>query len=435
VTAQVPASYEQAIQLTFSPEAMARAQKEQNRYRSFCHRLGIEAEAGASRVLYLTWLVDSADQTGKQINRLLTDLDVAARLEGRQRWREADEVAAFLSGLYRKHGLGPTGERADPLYRELVNVLIDTLMAPSLPQLRDQAAVLLVHHTDLRQTDLPRLMWRHVVLRRGTVTIALPPRGPRDHRSQQTYNFTVAAERGQLCLVSILSRLREHGASPNDQVLPPTRTPGSASSHTEGVSAAVKRLRTADRDVAKLVDELGVSPLQIRDRAILLLAYGAALGVQETADLRQRDVKVVPEGLILNVPGRSGRTAIPADPGTANDPVLAWESWECVLREQGRADPDQRAFLRIWNRTVSGRPVLERGLNEVVHRAVRAADLVPGNYAYSSLRWGLIRTAFRADEPLHVVAQHVGVKSLSRIARHHQREHIIRRSVAGQLGL
>jgi hypothetical protein len=145
-------------------------------------------------------------------------------------------------------------------------------------------------------------------------------------------------------------------------------------------------------------------------------------------------VTVNRNGLVLNVPDRSAPTGIPANPGMNNDPVLTWAAWRTVLGEQGRADPDLPAFLRIWNRTVSGHPLTVDALVDVVHRAVSAAGITQGHYAYSS-RWGLIRTAFRNDEPLHVVAHQVGLKSLSRIGRHRQREHLIRRSVAGQLGL
>lgn len=166
---------EDALRAAFSDRATARALKEQNRYRSFCDRLGISEETGASRVLFLTWLVDSLGLSGKQIDRLLTDMDVGAQLGGHQRWRECSEVATFLPGLYNGHSLGPSGERADPLYRELVDVLVATVMAPSVAQLRDQAAVLLVQQAQLKQNDLPRLLWRDIALRRDSVSIALPP--------------------------------------------------------------------------------------------------------------------------------------------------------------------------------------------------------------------------------------------------------------------
>ena len=425
-------SYAQALQMAFSSEAMTRAQKAQARYRAFCHRLGVSPEAGTARVLYLTWLVDAERRTGKQIHRLLTDLDVAAQLEGWQRWRESAEVVAFLPGLFREHGLGPSGERADPLYRELVAALVDAVMAPSLPQLRDQAAVLLVHGTPLVRADLPHLLWGHIHLRRDSVNVVAPP--PARIAPRHWADVTVAARRGPLCVVAALRRLRERGATPNDQVFPP-RGDAPKTRYNRRAATAVTQLSTRAGDLANLVRELGESPLQLRDRAILLVAYGAALGDQDTMDLRQRDVTVSSEGLVIDVPDRSGPTRIPADPGMPNDAVAAWKSWASILREQGRERPDERAFLCIWNRTISGRPISSEGLNEVVHRAVNAAGFTTGHYAYTSLRWGLIRTAFRADEPLHLVAQHVGMKSLSRIARHHRREHIIRRSVAGQLGL
>ena len=187
-----------------------------------------------------------------------------------------------------------------------------------------------MHHTPLRQADLPRLLWRDVALRRDSVTIALPARPKYGRQPARDSVVTVAACRGRLCVVAALRRLREQGASPHDQVFPATK--GSTTGQpNQRVAAAVRQLNSADVDVAALVQRLGESPEQIRDRAILLLAYGAGLGAQETTHLRQRDVTIHPEGLMLNVPGRQGPTGIPANPGMDDDPVEAWGSWTTIL--------------------------------------------------------------------------------------------------------
>ena len=43
--------------------------------------------------------------------------------------------------------------------------------------------------------------------------------------------------------------------------------------------------------------------------------------------------------------------------------------------------------------------------------------------------------ALRAGEPAHRIAAHADLRSLQSVARHEQRENLLRHNVAGQLGL
>lgn len=54
---------------------------------------------------------------------------------------------------------------------------------------------------------------------------------------------------------------------------------------------------------------------------------------------------------------------------------------------------------------------------------------------FVSRRAGLIRTALRADQQTHDIAAHTDLRSLGSVTRHLRREHLLSRSVAGQLGL
>ena len=104
-----------------------------------------------------------------------------------------------------------------------------------------------------------------------------------------------------------------------------------------------------------------------------------------------------------------------------------------AAESQLRARPGQAAFLRISRGNIWGQPLSGQGFNRLISEAVVA--LLDGHYTYSSLRVGFIRTALRANQPAHRVAAHAHLRELSSVAVHERRENVIRRSVAGRLGL
>ena len=83
------------------------------------------------------------------------------------------EVRQFLRGLHRASPIGGT-ERALPLYRELVEALVDTTMAPTPEQLRRRAALLLANETAASALSLARLRWRNVTVTRDWAEIRWP---------------------------------------------------------------------------------------------------------------------------------------------------------------------------------------------------------------------------------------------------------------------
>ena len=394
--------------------------KEQARFEAFCKRLALPSDHPFSLALYLTWLHESEGATGKQIDVAVNHLDTMARVRGNRPWRRQPEVARFLRGLYRRDRRGPSPEAAAPLYRELVEVLVSAVTALEPDQQRDRAAVLLRHHTGLDIRGLMALRWRDIRLTRKSAEVTpTRPAGKEWH---------TAARGGPTCLVDALARLRSNGAHPDGRVL------AVGASAREGVQTALTAANNAGDDLSAQVKAATHSNLQDRDRAILLIAYGAALTRSETISLRQRHLTVTSEGLRVAVPSRPTPTDLRADPGMPGDPVAAWEAWRQALHDHGRAAPDRPAFLRATRETILDTQITKWGLKSLMDRAVAAAGLT-GTYTFHSLRWGLIRTAFRADEPVHVVAAHLGLKTLGGAAYHQRRENMIRHSVAGQLGL
>lgn len=398
----------------------AAAGKEQARFEAFCKRLTLPSDHPISLTLYLTWMREAEGASSKRIDFAVKYLDTMARIRGRAPWRRNPEVARFLRGLYREQRVGPHHEAADPLYRELVEVLVAVVMTLNQEQQRDRAAVLLRHHTRMEIDTLLRLRWRDIHMTRQTVRIQA------SRTAEHEWEIPVLG--GPTCLGNALGHLRNPGTRPATRVL----NVGLAA--RVRIEAALIAAEPFGNDLAAQIRAATHSNLQVRDRAILLIAYGAALTRSEIISLRQEHITVTPLGLLVDVPGRPAPTVLRADPGMPGDPREAWTAWLDALHRHGKAEPQRPAFLRCTREMIMDTGVAKTALTGLINRAVAGAGLT-GTYTIHSLRWGLIRTAFRADEPVHVVAHHLGLKSLRGAAYHQRRENVVRHSVAGQLGL
>ncbi len=80
------------------------------------------------------------------------------------------------------------------------------------------------------------------------------------------------------------------------------------------------------------------------------------------------------------------------------------------------------------------RPAGPARLNAVVHDRCTQAGL-DGNHSFTNLPDGWIRDALRGGVPIHEVAAHADLRSLSSVNRHERREKLLTDNVAGRLGL
>ena len=410
------------------PDTVAAVSKEQVEFARFCDRVRLPVGTDAL-TLYLTWLVDEG-ATGRAIRQRLVRLDLAARLDGRQPWTHIATVRRFLRGLHREAPIGSTNQVSDPLYLELVQVLVEAVMAPTQAQLRDRAVLLLAVEGGIYGRALSQITWRNIRWVKGGVEITLPGE-PKLHCPRLGSVVYIRERRGAACPVAALRRLREvtgvgGGLAPADG--------GGILPSIPRVYEPLHHLEASGGDMAAALQKVSVCPKQIRDRAVLVMSYGAALRSREAIRLRQGDVSIRPEGLLIRVAGRDNPVGLPVDPGMPGDSVHAWEAWTNTLEEQGRRSDDAPAFARIDGSNVLPHPMSTDTLNGLVHRAVERAGLF-GTYTYSSLRSGFIRTAIRRDAQAHVIASHTDLRSLRSVGTHELRENVLRTSVAGQLGL
>lgn len=388
-------------------------------------------------MLHLTALLDSGQMTGRGLRSRLHVLDLAARIEGLPPWSAHPDIRRVLHGLHRERPI--TGSpRANPLYWELVQAVVDATMTPTHEQVRDTAILLTAHETRLPVQALAALRWADLKFTPHGVDITVPDfprRGPRP-----IARVVIALRGDPTCAAAALRRLRRQTGSIQGPVF------GSRwGACDRGTVSAVTRLLRPGTDpprapgppdpaIHRLLNQVSApSPAQLRDRALILIGYGAALRGRETIALRQSQITSGERGLVLYPAGRSSPVAIPAL-GNEYCARSAWGTWSSELDRVGLHIPDAAAFMQISGTIIWQASMMPMGLNYLIHQRCGQAHLT-GTYTFTSLRTGYIRTALRGGEAAHRLAAHADLSSLSSVARHEHRENLLRRNIAGQLGL
>jgi integrase len=173
------------------------------------------------------------------------------------------------------------------------------------------------------------------------------------------------------------------------------QSPTSAPSVRAALARAEWRGRGDRRGTAPLgVEELravsAATPSTLtgkRDRALVLVGYGAGLSPGELARLERDEVRIVPAG--LRVVARGGPVIVP--PGSAPElcAVQAWKEWRAAVGTQHGA-----AFRPIDRHgRIADDGLSVRGVTRIVQRAVARAGYDGARYSGRSLRRGMVLAA------------------------------------------
>jgi integrase len=165
------------------------------------------------------------------------------------------------------------------------------------------------------------------------------------------------------------------------------------------VGAAMARAKWRQRHAATATTPVTVDALRAmsralpdsaagaRDRAVILVGYGAALRPSELVGLRVDDLACTPAGLRLVTAQR--RVTIPFGSAPELCAVAAWTRW---IATTGLADGP--AFRAVDRCDAVGREALgEKAIGRIIRRAATAAGLDPSRYTGLSLRRGMIGAA------------------------------------------
>lgn len=176
----------------------------------------------------------------------------------------------------------------------------------------------------------------------------------------------------------------------------------------------------------------------LRDRAILLLGFAAALRRSELSAIDCSHIRMTPEGLILTLPrrktdqeGEGTEIGVPCGQDARYCPVRTVKAWiEQAGLEEG---PLFRAVSRA-DRAKASR-LCDRDVARVIQAAVAAAGYEADTFGGHSLRAGFATTAGRAGIPERIIMRQTGHKSLPVLRGYIRRGSLFTENAAALIGL
>jgi site-specific recombinase XerD len=207
---------------------------------------------------------------------------------------------------------------------------------------------------------------------------------------------------------------------------------------THAPTQVVRKVRPAVTSVIyKLVDPLGSSLIDLRDRALILLGFAGAFRRSELAQLRLSDVTETEDGLRVHLrhsktdqEGEGFVKGIPYGHEYKTCPVRAWKTWK-----EAAGITDGQAFRSITRHSKLGASLSDRAVAEIIKRRAKAAGLEYKEFSGHSLRAGLATAAAQAGVSERVIAKQTGHKSLPVLRGYIREGSLFTENAAAKVGL
>jgi len=184
-----------------------------------------------------------------------------------------------------------------------------------------------------------------------------------------------------------------------------------------------------------ILDTMGETIRDQRDRALLLICFAGGLRRSELVGLDRRDLDFTPEGIVLTLrrgkTDQEGRGRLVAIPNGSDRccPVRAVSQWLKV------AEIDTGPLFRAIRKggTVAPNRLSGDAVSILVKRHIERIGLDPTHYSGHSLRAGFVTTAARAGIASHAIRQQTGHASDATMSRYIREGSLFRGNAAGQL--
>jgi integrase len=194
-------------------------------------------------------------------------------------------------------------------------------------------------------------------------------------------------------------------------------------------------LRLEDlRSIAKLASH---TPIQARDRAIVLFGWATALRRSTLAGLTLRDLTFTSQGVRVRVhnekqdrKGDGREVAVPRGASRTTCPVRALKRWIGF-----RGDKEGPLFQRVMGGHPNGKPILGNRIAQVVQEAARSIGLDPRCYGAHSLRAGFVTEGLEKGVNELAIAQQTGHASLSTLRLYSRSRDLFRGNACAAIGL
>lgn len=205
------------------------------------------------------------------------------------------------------------------------------------------------------------------------------------------------------------------------------RAKGVAQDHAEALTVPLLR---------RLLATCGDRLIDRRDRALLLVGFGAALRRSELVGLAVDDVVVVPEGLRVTIRrskgDQEGEGAVIAvgRTGSATCPAAAYTAW---LEASGVAEG--AVFRGVTRHGYLGARLSTDAVAEIVQRRAAAAGLDPAPFSGHSMRAGFATSAALAGVEERLIMRQTRHKSAQTVRRYIRDGALFARNLAAEVGL
>jgi site-specific recombinase XerC len=174
------------------------------------------------------------------------------------------------------------------------------------------------------------------------------------------------------------------------------------------------------KDLARMVDALGHSVRDVRDRALMLLGFAGAYRSSDLATLNIEHLTRDPFGLKVLLArskddqmGEGRFTYIPVNPHEGLCAVTALEAW--IAKSQATEGP---LFRVIQGSRVGRARIHPRAVSRAIQRAAQRAGLMDVHYSSHSLRRGFATAAHEKGSSLREIQVHGRWGYMSSLARY-----------------
>jgi integrase len=188
-------------------------------------------------------------------------------------------------------------------------------------------------------------------------------------------------------------------------------------------------------DLQAIVEKLGDSPRDCRDRALLLIGFAGAFRRSELVAINCKDVERVPQGIVVTIlrsktdQERTGRrVGLPS----AHGPLCPLDALDRWLNVSGIVDGP--LFRRVdRHHRVGNYPLSPEAVALIVKGHAAACGLDPTCYAGHSLRAGLATSAVIAGVPSWKVREQTGHASEAMLQRYIRRAELFVENAAAKV--
>jgi integrase len=232
--------------------------------------------------------------------------------------------------------------------------------------------------------------------------------------------------------IAAIAYMHDQAGHPNPMAHPTVKNVWKGLRREIGVAQQGKAALTVDR-LRTVLAPLGARRIDVRDRAILLLAFGAALRRSEIVALDVGDLSFVREGVSVFIShsktdqeGAGALLGVPYGSNPETCPVRALQAWIATLDDRSPTAP---LFVSYGRERL--RP---QAVALIVQRRCVAVGLT-GDFAGHSLRSGFVTTAAAAGVDALEISNQTRHKSLDMVKRYTRPATIWKSNAAFRVGL